>query len=307
MSRDGGGRTERSARRDDPSLDVRRAVVFTIGLLVTYLGVIAIARPDWSQGEDALEGIAAGLMFAPTVGALAAVLFASGRIVLGRPNTWLLASFIPALVIFFVTLGVAALGGVEVHLRYAVPALFLMPLYAVVGSLTAVGEELGWRGFLWPLLRRRTGFWVSAAVLLVVWWAYHAPLVFLGAYGSLGGLPAFTVAIAGFVLFVGVLTDRSGSVWPSVLTHGAWNAMVIKHFASDTAGDHEGFTGSDTLLGEFGWIAAVCMLAVGLAAAWWHLRHPANPPGRRRSTTPAVASGTSEAMTVPTSESQPSP
>ena len=190
-----------------------------------------------------------------------------------------MAAFVPTLVIFAATLLVAALGAVDLHAKYALPALLLMPVYAVVGSLSAVGEELGWRGFLWPLLRRRTTFWVSSAILLVVWWAYHAPLVFLGAYGSVGGLPAFTVAIVGFVLFVGVLTDRSGSVWPSVLTHGAWNAMVVKQFASDTAGDHETFTGNGDLLGEFGWIAAVCMLAVGLAAAVWHLRNPLAPPG----------------------------
>jgi membrane protease YdiL (CAAX protease family) len=282
----------RSARRDDPALDTRRLVVFFAGLVITYLGVIAVARPDWSQGEDALKPIAVGIMFAPTVGALAAVLLAHGRIVLGRPSWWLLGAFVPVLVVFVATLVVGALGGVDLHLGNALPALLLTPVFAVIGSLTAVGEELGWRGFLWPLLRRRSTFWVSSAFLFVVWWAYHAPLVFLGVYGSLGGLPAFTVAVAGFVLFVGVLTDRSASVWPSVLTHGAWNAMVIKHFsATGSEGSHETFTGSSSLLGEFGWIAALCMLACGLAASWWHLQHPMTTPD----TAATAATATAEA------------
>jgi hypothetical protein len=40
------------------------------------------------------------------------------------------------------------------------------------------------------------------------------------------------------------------------------------------AGDKYVFVGPQNLLGEFGWIAAVTMLALGLLAAWWHQRHP---------------------------------
>jgi membrane protease YdiL (CAAX protease family) len=70
------------------------------------------------------------------------------------------------------------------------------------------------------------------------------------------------------VLFVGVLTDRSRAIWPSVLVHGAWNGMVAKaHNTSlsgeavpvcvdaacpDFAGDSYLFTGPQRLLGEFG-------------------------------------------------------
>jgi hypothetical protein len=32
------------------------------------------------------------------------------------------------------------------------------------------------------------------------------------------------------------------------------------------------FSGSDALLGEFGWLAAITMLVLGLATAWWHTR-----------------------------------
>jgi len=37
-------------------------------------------------------------------------------------------------------------------------------------------------------------------------------LIFAGWYGFMGGIPAFTVGLLGFVLFVGVLTERSRSV-----------------------------------------------------------------------------------------------
>jgi hypothetical protein len=39
-------------------------------------------------------------------------------------------------------------------------------------------------------------------------------------------------------------------------------------------GDDYLFTGPQSLLGEFGWIAAISMLLLGLAAGWWHVQHP---------------------------------
>jgi Type II CAAX prenyl endopeptidase Rce1-like len=127
--------------------------------------------------------------------------------------------------------------------------------------------------------------------MVPIWWLYHLPAVLLWGYGFVGGLPAFTVAITGFTLCVGVLTDRSRAIWPSVLAHGAWNGIVAKAYLASLSGtasadcswsacpapfdSTEGvFTGSQTWLGEFGWIAALSMLALGVIAARWHLRHP---------------------------------
>jgi membrane protease YdiL (CAAX protease family) len=75
-------------------------------------------------------------------------------------------------------------------------------------------------------MRRRLTFIASSAIMAVIWWIYHTGLTFAGWYGFIGGIPAFTVALVGFVLFVGVRTERSRSVWPSVLAHGSWNALV---------------------------------------------------------------------------------
>lgn len=92
------------------------------------------------------------------------------------------------------------------------------------------------------------------------------------------------MAITGFILFVGVLTDRSRSMWLSVLAHGAGNALVATAYLASTssdaippcrdgvcpdfAGDDYLFTGPQSLLGEFGWIAAATMLSLGLVAGW---------------------------------------
>jgi membrane protease YdiL (CAAX protease family) len=163
--------------------------------------------------------------------------------------------------------------------------LILSPIVIVISSITALGEEGGWRGFLWPLLRRRWSFGVSALVIGVVWWSYHAPLIFLGWYGSPAGLPAFTVAVAGLTLFTGVLADRSRAVWPSVIAHGAWNALVTTGFAVAGNATLVVFAGSSFWVGEFGWLAAIASLTTGALATWWHLSRPmpdnvASPPAR---------------------------
>jgi hypothetical protein len=90
------------------------------------------------------------------------------------------------------------------------------------------------------------------------------------------------VGLLGLVLFVGVLTDRSRSIWPSVLAHGSWNGLVATYFGATGATDDAVFTGSKYLLGEFGAMAAVGMRILGIGFAWWHLRHPVRQRGMSR-------------------------
>ena len=139
-----------------------------------------------------------------------------------------------------------------------------------------MGEEIGWRGFLWPLLRARLSYLRASLIVGVVWWLYHAPFVLFGWYGSAGGLPAFTISLAGPTLFIGALTDRSKSVWPSVIAHGTWNALIATSLTVYEGGmEGTAIAGSDALTGEFRWLPAETMLIVGTAAAWWHMRRTA--------------------------------
>jgi membrane protease YdiL (CAAX protease family) len=274
------------SKRDDPRYDALRLVVYFLGLVAFYAAVVAVTRPG--QGE--IDKVALGIMFAPTVGAIAAVLFAHGRIQFGRLTKHIFLAFLPPLVILVTTWAASMFTDVTVHPENLLMLVVLSVYFALSGSISAIGEEIGWRGFLWPLFRGRMGFWVSSLVMVLVWWLYHLPAVLFWGYGSVGGLPAFTVAITGIVVFIGVLTDRSRAIWPSVLVHGAWNGMVSKaYFISlssapalacndgvcpDFQGGDYLFTGPQSLLGEFGWIAAISMLVLGLAAGWWHMRHP---------------------------------
>jgi hypothetical protein len=72
-----------------------------------------------------------------------------------------------------------------------------------------------------------------------------------------------------FVLFVGVLTERSRSIWPSVLAHGSWNGLVQSYFSSSGAVEDRVFTGAGICsVSSAGWgqwecsFSASCVVAV---------------------------------------------
>jgi membrane protease YdiL (CAAX protease family) len=257
--------------RTDPARDTRRLLLYFGGLAVVY--VVAVVA-FWNA--ESKTGVFLPLMMAPTVGALLARFLGPGVIQWGRPSWWILAGLVPTGVVLLAYYAGSAFGLDSLDSATLVSALVGSPIAIFTASLSAVGEEIGWRGFLWPFLRRSRSFLVSALLVGIVWWVYHLPLILFGWYGTVSGIPAFTVAIIGFTLFVGVLTDRSTSVWPSVMAHGAWNALVATGFAVSTIDGESlaAFTGSTTWVGEFGWLAALASLTLGVATAVWHLRRP---------------------------------
>lgn len=67
------------------------------------------------------------------------------------------------------------------------PTWAVVSAYLVVNSVsrimtdaaTALGEEIGWRGFLSPALIERHGFGIGALTSGVIWSVWHFPLIFL--------------------------------------------------------------------------------------------------------------------------------
>lgn len=250
-------------RRTAPAGDARRLVLYFAGLLAVYVIGAWSLRPTGTNGNSGLWALI--VMAAPTAGALLARFAGPGVIVWGRVTWWALAGLLPAVVGLAGYEIARAMGLLTVNNSALAAALLGAALSVPQAMISATGEEIGWRGFLWPLIRRRYTFLPAWLLVTFIWWAYHAPVIILGWYGSIGGLPAFTLAILGFGAFVSVLTDRSRSIWPSIVAHGGWNALVATSFVSS-------FSGHSALLGEFGWVAAVAMALLGATATAIHLR-----------------------------------
>jgi membrane protease YdiL (CAAX protease family) len=96
----------------------------------------------------------------------------------------------------------------------------------------ALGEEIGWRGFLTPALHQRLGFVKASFVTGCVWAMWHWPLIFAGGYDAGPSTPfpyqvlCFSVATIGESFAYAWLRLRSGSIWPAVVYHASHNLFV---------------------------------------------------------------------------------
>jgi membrane protease YdiL (CAAX protease family) len=103
-----------------------------------------------------------------------------------------------------------------------------------------LGEEIGWRGFLYPQLNARFGKKTGRLLGGVIWGAWHWPLIWLIGYeygaavgnsaGYAGfpvtGMLLFSVIAAGWGILHDRLYEKSGSIWVPSLFHGAINAAA---------------------------------------------------------------------------------
>jgi uncharacterized protein len=123
--------------------------------------------------------------------------------------------------------------GLHSHLGLAT-SLIVIPVTATMGVISgmanALGEEIGWHGFLFPRLMQRFGFTVAALIHGTWWGLWHFPAI-LGADYS-GGHRAwyifafFLIAVIGDAFIIGWLRMKSGSLWPAVIFHASHNLFI---------------------------------------------------------------------------------
>ncbi len=113
----------------------------------------------------------------------------------------------------------------------------------LINTIPSLGEEVGWRGMLLPLLCERMSERRAAIVSGIIWGLWHAPIIAMGHnYGmSYPGFPVtgiltMVVACTSIGCLVSWLRLRSGSVWPCAVAHGAINAITNAGVLFSTAG-----------------------------------------------------------------------
>jgi CAAX protease family protein len=136
-----------------------------------------------------------------------------------------------------------------------------IPLALTIGTLTscisAFGEELGWRGYLVPRLVE-AGAPAPYLTSAWIWSLWHVPLILWGGY-AVGPYPLlsallFITAITPVGLLMARWRMASGSIWPPVIAHGAWNVVIQGVFDRATTG------ASSTLwIGESGILTVVAL------------------------------------------------
>ena len=213
--------------------------------------------------------VALAMMATPAIAALIVVFLvdkparkaaALGLWPIGRPGRFIgylgLALVVPVMLI---------LAALPIPIGVLVALQFVNVLIgAFINLIPALGEELGWRGWLLPKL---LPLGVAPAILLsgLMWGLWHAPLVLLGynyptAPGWLG-----VIMMCGMCIVVGAvfswLRIRSGSVWAPALAHGAFNAAAGFSIVFVAAGEVIDTTQA-TILGWSGWIVPLALVVI---------------------------------------------
>jgi uncharacterized protein len=158
--------------------------------------------------------------------------------------------------------------------------LLVAPLINVIPAL---GEELGWRGWLQPRLSDRFGQWMGAVLTGVIWGLWHAPVILLGynypGYPAAAALALMVVACILMSVLLGWITDASGTVWAAAIAHGFINGAAGLGGLIVAAG-HQIDPAAAGTLGYSGWIVMAVLIAILVATRQY-------PVNARRSASPA--------------------
>jgi uncharacterized protein len=102
------------------------------------------------------------------------------------------------------------------------------------GLIATLGEELGWRGFLFPELQRMTSFTSASVIGGIVWSLYHLPLILFSDYHSSAPIAfqvvIFLISITARSFLHNWLRARSGSLWPNVFLHTSHDIFFMNVF-----------------------------------------------------------------------------
>ena len=159
------------------------------------------------------------------------------------------------------------------------PAVFIVLFFIVEGVIgmagsmaTALGEEIGWRGFLVPELYKVTSSSYTKTSLIsgAIWAVWHYPILIFGGYNNGAppwyGLICFTVMVISISFIFTWFRIKSNSLWTGVMLHASHNLFIQGFFTPITTETSH----SKYFIDEFGCVVpAVCLM---LAIYFWFKR-----------------------------------
>jgi len=135
-----------------------------------------------------------------------------------------------------------------------IAAFFYITIINLIPSaVIALGEEIGWRGYLVPELSIWVGLKKAGWISGTIWGVWHLPGIFLGKYSG-SGTPLWFQLLCFLIMVIltGVILTwlrmKSGSIWPAVVFHVTHNGVVQMFYDRITID-----TGKTSyFIGEFG-------------------------------------------------------
>jgi membrane protease YdiL (CAAX protease family) len=228
-------------------IDRHRIVSF---LAVTYAftwlvqGIVALSGMSASWTMSILIGFGG---FGPPIGAAVVVWAAGGslRSWIGQffrwriGSKWWTAALLIPLVVLVLGSGLYVLLGGPVDLA-SLPSPGIYLFVMAWGTVWGGGqEELGWRGFMVPVLQERYSALGTSLLVGVAWAGWHLPL-FLNANTTHGSWPVSQQLIWGATILAGSVLwtwmyNNTGSVLAAAVFHAGMNSIGVFHPADKAA------------------------------------------------------------------------
>jgi len=147
---------------------------------------------------------------------------------------WLLLALVPIVVATLLLLIEAIKGSVIEWSNFKFSYLF--PLIFINLLMGPLGEELGWRAFLYPVVKDKYGWMASALIVGAIWTLWHAPLWFLDSPQSKIPFWAFSINVILLSILMSIIYNHSqGSIIAIILLHLTFNVSLG---AIDILGSH---------------------------------------------------------------------
>lgn len=124
--------------------------------------------------------------------------------------------------------------GLSVSLYAVISTVSALTYAPFINMVFAVGEEAGWRGAMYPVLKDRFGVTKGRLIGGTIWGIWHWPIMLLAGYEygtSYWGAPVtgpllFCVITIAMGILFDVLYEKTGCIWVPALCHGAINAFA---------------------------------------------------------------------------------
>ena len=141
----------------------------------------------------------------------------------------------------------------------------LTGIYGLPASVaSAMGEEIGWRGFLVPELSKTMNYTKTSLLVGCIWALWHFPILIFADYNS--GTPTwfalscFTVMVISISFVFTWFRLKSNSLWTGVLLHASHNLYIQSIFTPLTADKGQ----TKYYIDEFGAVLPVVCLLVAI-------------------------------------------
>jgi membrane protease YdiL (CAAX protease family) len=116
----------------------------------------------------------------------------------------------------------------ESRLSPFIPFYIFPPYLLLVIFFGGGQEEIGWRGYISPILERKYGIIFGSLMIGIIWAIWHIPLWFIsGASQSYMPFGAFVLMATGYsYLFSWIVTLSKNKLLSGLIVHGVANSMM---------------------------------------------------------------------------------